>query len=110
MRKTKEIVALLLALVMILISVPSDVFAAKGGNKKDSAPMILSAQVEVRDLMCQDKESMTINCYEYNNGCPTWSESATTTWSSVAGSCRGTLLDSRVVSYGKGNAEKQKQL
>ena len=54
MRKTKEIVALLLALVMILTSVPSDVFAAKGGNKKDSASMMV--QEEQNQQLISGKE------------------------------------------------------
>lgn len=72
------------------------------------APMIISAQVELRDLMCQDNEEMNIYCYEYNNTSPTWSETVTTTNSSVGSSYVSTFLDNNYVSYGKGNVEKQR--
>ena len=72
------------------------------------APMILSAQVEMRDLMCQDDEDMYISCNEYSNSAITWSESGTTTWNSVGSSYRSTAQDSLLVSYGKGNVEKQR--
>lgn len=67
------------------------------------APLILSARVELRDLMCQGSEPMTINCYSYSESAPTWTESGTTTWNSVGSSYLGTLLDSRLVSFGQGN-------
>lgn len=69
------------------------------------SPMILSAQVELRDLMCQGDEDITVCCYSYSESSPTWSESGTTTWSSVGTSYLNSLLDSHTVSYGQGNVE-----
>lgn len=72
------------------------------------SPMILSAQVEIRDLMCQGDEDITIYCHAYTESSPTWSESGTTTWSSVGNAYVGTSLDSHTISYGKGNVEKHR--
>ncbi len=72
------------------------------------SPMILSAQVELRDIMCQGNEDMTIECYSYTESCSNWSESGTTTWSGVGASCYNTLLDSHLVSYGQGNISSQR--
>lgn len=66
-------------------------------------PMIRFAQVELRDLMCQGHEDMTIYCYSYSESAPTWTEAGTTTWSSVGSNYVGTLLDSHLVSFGQGN-------
>lgn len=68
-----------------------------------SANQITSASVEIRDLMCQGDEDITIDCCIYNNSSPAWTESGTTTWSSVGTSYVGTVLDSLLVSYGHGN-------
>ncbi|MBQ2883038.1 MAG: hypothetical protein IJE43_04580 [Alphaproteobacteria bacterium] len=67
------------------------------------SPMILSAQVELRDLMCQGDEDITIYCYSYSESSPTWSEGGTTTWSSVGTSYLNSALDYHIVSYGQGN-------
>ena len=67
------------------------------------SPMILSAQVELRDLMCQGDEDITIYCYSYSESSPTWSEGSTTTWSSVGTSYLNSMLDYHIVSYGQGN-------
>ncbi len=72
------------------------------------ASRITAASVELRDLMCQDDEDITIDCHIYNKNSPAWSESGTTTWSSVGSSYLGTLLDSHLVSYGRGNAGSQR--
>ncbi len=69
-----------------------------------SASQITAATVELRDLMCQDDEDITVECCIYNNSAPAWSESGTTSWSSVGSSYLGSLLDSHLISYGKGNA------
>lgn len=68
-----------------------------------SANQITAATVELRDLMCQGDEDITVECRIYNNSSPSWSEGGTTTWSSVGTSYVGTLLDSHVISYGQGN-------
>lgn len=60
-------------------------------------------KVEIRDLMCQSNQDIEIECYAYNSSAPSWSESGTTTWSSVGSSYLGNKLDSHIVSYGKGN-------
>ena len=67
------------------------------------ADQITAATVELRDLMCQGDEDITVECRIYNNASPAWSESGTTTWSSVGTSYLGSLLDSHVISYGQGN-------
>ena len=68
-----------------------------------SANQITAATVDIRDLMCQGDEDITVECRIYNNASPAWSESGTTTWSSVGTSYLGSLLDSHVISYGQGN-------
>lgn len=68
-----------------------------------AADQIAAATVELRDLMCQGDEDITVECRIYNNASPAWSESGTTTWSSVGTAYLGSLLDSHVISYGKGN-------
>lgn len=70
-----------------------------------SSSQIIAATVELRDLMCQGDEDITIECRIYNNSAPSWSESGTTTWSSVGTAYLGSLLDSHLISYGKGNVE-----
>lgn len=67
------------------------------------ADQITSATVELRDLMCQGDEDITVECCIYNKSSPAWSESRTTTWSSVGTAYLGSLLDSHVISYGQGN-------
>ena len=62
-----------------------------------------SASVEIRDLMCQGDEDITVECRIYNNNAPTWEEDETTSWQSVGSSYVGDLLDSHVISYGEGN-------
>lgn len=66
---------------------------------------ITAATVEIRDLMCQGDEDITVDCHIYNKASPSWSESGTTTWSSVGSAYLGTLLDSHLISYGQGNVE-----
>ena len=53
--------------------------------------------------MCQGDEDITIYCYAYSESSPSWSESGTTTWSSVGTAYIGTYQDYRLVSYGNGN-------
>ncbi|MCR4682820.1 MAG: hypothetical protein K5647_05740 [Clostridiales bacterium] len=72
------------------------------------APLILSAQVEIRDIMCQGDEDITIYCYSYSEDSPTWSETGTVNWNYVGNSYIGTYLDSRLVSYGEGNVSAQR--
>lgn len=67
------------------------------------APMIVSANVEIRDIICQDDEDITVSCYAYKESAPSWSESSTTTWSSVGSNYIGTYQDLNVISYGNGN-------
>ena len=67
------------------------------------SPMILSAQVELRDLMCQSNEDIIVYCYAYSEDSPPWSEAGTTTWSSVGNSYLDTELDYHTISYGQGN-------
>ena len=69
---------------------------------------ITSASVEIRDILCQGDEDMTIECHIYNNSAPAWSESGSTSWTSVGTNYLGTLLDSHVVSYGEGNVSSQR--
>ena len=71
-------------------------------------PLILSAKVEIRDLMCQSDEDFTVYCYSYKDSAPTWSESGTTTWSSVGSSYIGDLQSSHLISYGQGNVSSQR--
>ena len=68
-----------------------------------AADQITAATVELRDLMCQGDEDITVECRIYNKTSPDWSEAGTTTWSSVGTSYLGSLLDSHVISYGQGN-------
>ncbi len=63
---------------------------------------ITAASVELRDLMCQGDENITIECRVYNKASPAWSESGSTSWTSVGSSYIGTFLDSKTVSYGYG--------
>lgn len=64
---------------------------------------ITAATVELRDLMCQDDQDMTIDCHIYGRYAPAWSESGTTTWSSVGTAYVGAWLDSKLITYGNGN-------
>ena len=73
-----------------------------------SADQIISASVELRDLMCQGDEDITVECYMYDRMAPTWTESGTTTWSSVGSTYIGAFLDSNVISFGEGNVEGQR--
>ena len=73
-----------------------------------SADQIISASVELRDLMCQGDEDITVECYMYDRMAPTWTESGTTTWTSVGSSYIGAFLDSNVISFGEGNVEGQR--
>ncbi len=68
-----------------------------------AADQITSATVEIRDLMCQGDEDITVECHIYNKAALSWSESGTTTWTSVGAAYLGSLLDSHVISYGQGN-------
>lgn len=73
------------------------------------ATQISSASVEIRDLMCQGSENFTIECCTYNKSAPAWSESGTTSWSSVGSSYLGDVLDSHLISYGRGNVSGDSQ-
>lgn len=64
---------------------------------------IISATVELRDLICQGDEDITVECRIYNKNAPAWTEDETTSWQSVGTSYVGSLLDSHVISYGEGN-------
>ena len=68
-----------------------------------SANQITSATVELRDLICQGDEDITVECCIYNTNAPAWVEDETTSWQSVGSSYVGSLLDSHVISYGEGN-------
>ena len=68
-----------------------------------SANQITSATVELRDLICQGDEDITVECCIYNTNAPAWVEDETTSWQSVGSSYIGSLLDSHVISYGEGN-------
>ncbi len=72
------------------------------------APMILSAQVELRDIMCQDKQDFTVYCHEYYEYADSWSEASSTTWSGMPSNYVQECLDSKLISYGKGNVEAQR--
>lgn len=72
------------------------------------ADQITAATVEIRDLMCQGDEDITVECYMYDRMAPTWTESGTTTWTSVGSSYIGAFLDSNVISFGEGNVEGQR--
>ena len=71
-------------------------------------PLILSAQVEIRDLLCQGDEDITVYCYSYSENAPTWSESGSVSWSYVGTSYVDSYLDSHLVSYGQGNVAPQR--
>lgn len=67
----------------------------------DEAYQIISASVEIRDLLCES-EAMTVNCHAFTGN--TWSESSAS-WSSVSpNSYVSSSYTSRSVSYGSGNA------
>lgn len=83
----------------LLVRFPYLNFNTLGTN----STFITSATVELRDLMCSGVEDMYIDCHIYNISSPSWSESSGATWTSVGNSYVGTLLDSHLVSYGKGN-------
>ncbi len=59
---------------------------------------IISASVELRDLLCEGTE-LTINCHKFSGGM--WDE-ATATWFNVNPNNYGDLLDSNTVSYTNG--------
>ncbi len=61
---------------------------------------ITEARIELRDLMCEDT-AQTVECREYVGN--SWSESGTTSWSSIGTSPVGTLLSSKSVTYGGGD-------
>lgn len=66
----------------------------------DEAYQIISASVEIRDLLCES-EAMTVNCHAFTGN--TWSESSAS-WSSVSPNSYASSYTSRSVSYGSGNA------
>ena len=68
---------------------------------------ITAATVELRDLMCQGDEDITVDCHIYKNTAPAWSEAVQATWSTVGTAYLGTKLDSKLISYGKGNVSGQ---
>ena len=70
-----------------------------------SASQIVSANVEMRDLLCQDNEDMIISCHTCLISAPSWSESATISWLGMGDAFySSSALDSHEVSYGQGNA------
>jgi len=62
-----------------------------------------SAHVEIRDLLCQSNQNMTIECRVYNKTAPAWSESANSSWNDVGSAYVGDLLDSKLVTLSGGN-------
>ena len=64
--------------------------------------MIVSASVEFRDLMCQGVH-VDMECRYFSGSATAWSESTTTTWSSVNPDYYGALLDTQTIFYGNGN-------
>ena len=66
----------------------------------ESELLIISASVEIRDLLCES-EAMTVNCHAFTGN--TWSESSAS-WSSVSPNSYASSYTSRSVSYGSGNA------
>lgn len=69
---------------------------------------IVTASVELRDLICQTDEDITVECHIYNDSAPAWSENGTTSWSGTGTAYLGDLLDSCLVSYGEGNVSDQR--
>lgn len=65
---------------------------------------ILSATVEIRDLMCQS-EPLDLECRVYNQSATGWSEAGSPTWWSIPSESVyvGGYLDSRTITYGNGN-------
>ncbi len=65
---------------------------------------ILSATVEIRDLMCQS-EPLDLECRIYNESAAGWSEAGSPTWWSIPSESVyvGGYLDSRTITYGNGN-------
>ena len=72
-----------------------------------SSGTITAATVELRDLMCQGDEDITVDCHIYKKTAPAWSEAVQATWSTVGTAYLGTKLDSKLISYGKGNVSGQ---
>ena len=73
------------------------------------ADQITSASVELRDLICQGDEDITVECCIYNNNAPAWVEDEATSWQSIGSAYVGSLLDSHVISYGEGNVAGEQQ-
>lgn len=71
-----------------------------------SADDIVSAEVKIRDLLCESN-SMPVYCYIFNGN--KWSESSAT-WDLVSPNGIGAFLDSNIVSYNKGNTLSPKHL
>ena len=70
-----------------------------------SASQIISANVEIRDLMCQSDEDMIISCYAYSKPSLDWSESMVLPWLGLGDDYYfNYAFDSLEVSYGQGNA------
>ncbi len=65
---------------------------------------IVSATVEIRDLMCQS-EPLDLECRIYNESAAGWSEAGSPTWWSIPSESVyvGGYLDSRTITYGNGN-------
>jgi len=61
---------------------------------------IISAKVEIRDLLCESEE-MWVYCYIFNGG--TWSESSVD-WQTVSPNSYTTFLSSKKISYNEGHA------
>lgn len=68
-----------------------------------SSSQIYAASVELTDILPIDNQNITVECRIYKYNAPAWSESGTTTWSSVGNDYIGTLQDYKTIS-GAGNA------
>ena len=68
-----------------------------------SASQITNATVEFRDVMCQSVQ-VAMECRYFIGSATAWSESGTTTWSSIGGDLYvGSLIDTKTIFYGNGN-------
>lgn len=68
-----------------------------------TAAQITNATVEFRDVMCQSVP-ITMQCRYYTGSATAWSESGTTTWSSIGGDTYvGSLICIKNIYYGNGD-------
>ena len=65
------------------------------------ASYIVSAQVSIRDLMCQSRENFAVECRIYDKSAPAWTETSPPTFA-AASPYVGALLDSHIVTYNGG--------